>query len=99
MIRQTLNTWICTKRRELNLFHKPTGNFIHLTTQTACNNVVYGIMDDEKGNIWEAPTMVFLHFLANGDKLKKLGHPTLYPGRRLAINEFNTNAFAKLSQW
>ena len=90
--------WICTKGGGLNLFHKPTGNFTHLTTQQGlCNNVVYGIMDDEKGNIWGSTNNGLFCILANGDKLKKnwdIRHFTQAGG--LQSNEFNTNAFTKL---
>ena len=45
--------WIGTKGGGLNRLDKNTGDFFHLTTKDGLpNDVVYGILADDAGNIW-----------------------------------------------
>ena len=45
--------WIGTKGGGLNRLDKKTGDFFHLTTKDGLpNDVVYGILADNAGNIW-----------------------------------------------
>ncbi len=45
--------WIGTEGGGLNHFQKATGRCVHITTEDGLpNNVVYGILPDEAGNLW-----------------------------------------------
>ncbi len=90
--------WVCTKGGGLNLFNKSNNTFTHITTQQGlCNNVVYGVLADDQGNIWGSTNNGLFCILANSDKQKKnwdIRHFTQAGG--LQSNEFNTTAFTKL---
>jgi signal transduction histidine kinase/DNA-binding response OmpR family regulator/ligand-binding sensor domain-containing protein len=90
--------WISTKGGGLNLLDKTTGKFTHITTQDGlCNNVVYGILADEGGNIWGS-TNNGIFCLLNKRKDEHgswlFRHFTKASG--LQDDEFNTGAYAKL---
>lgn len=91
--------WISTKGGGLNIVDKTTGKFTHITTQEGlCNNVVYGLLADEEGNIWGS-TNNGIFCLLNKRKDKQgswlFRHFTKTDG--LQDNEFNTGAYTKLS--
>lgn len=45
--------WIATKGGGLNRLDKISGNYFHLTQKEGLpDNVVYGILQDDQGNIW-----------------------------------------------
>ncbi len=90
--------WICTKGGGLNRMEKSTGKFVHITTNEGlCNNVVYGIMSDDAGNIWGSTNNGIFCLLANKKNKKEtweFRHFTKAAG--LQSDEFNTWAYAKL---
>lgn len=88
--------WISTKGGGLNLMDKSSGNFRHITTNEGlCNNVVYGILSDEMGNIWGSTNNGLFCLLASKTRSSKveIRHFTEVAGLQAA--EFNTGAFAK----
>ncbi len=90
--------WITTKGGGLNLLEKATGKFTHITTQEGlCNNVVYGILTDDAGNIWGS-TNNGIFCLLNKRKDEHghwlFRHFTKASG--LQDDEFNTGAYEKL---
>lgn len=90
--------WISTKGGGLNILDKTTGKFTHITTQEGlCNNVVYGLLADEEGNIWGS-TNNGIFCLLNKRKDEHGGwlfrHFTKASG--LQDDEFNTGAYTKL---
>lgn len=83
--------WVATKGGGLNKLDKKTGKFEHFTTKDGLSNdVVYGMLPDDDGNLWLStnygiskfnPTQkTFLNFV-KADGLQE--------------NEFNTSAFFK----
>lgn len=91
--------WISTKGGGLNILDKTTGTFTHITTQDGlCNNVVYGLLADEEGNIWGS-TNNGIFCLLNKRKDEHgswlFRHFTKTDG--LQDDEFNTGAYTKLS--
>lgn len=91
--------WICTKGGGLNRLDKTTGNFFHLTSKQGLpNDVVYGILSDSAGNMWGSTNKgIFCLFAnkTNDDKKWLLRNFSKSDG--LQSEEFNTDAFAKLS--
>jgi signal transduction histidine kinase/DNA-binding response OmpR family regulator len=89
--------WIATKGGGLNLMEKSSGKIRHITmNQGLCDNTVYGILDDEKGNIWGS-TNNGLFCILNTTNRKgnfEIRHFTEAAGLQSA--EFNTDAYAKL---
>ncbi|HEX2845980.1 MAG TPA: ATP-binding protein [Chitinophagaceae bacterium] len=91
--------WISTKGGGLNVMDKTTGKFTHITTQEGlCDNVVYGILADEEGNIWGSTNNGIFCLLSkrkdeHGGWLFR--HFTKASG--LQDDEFNTGAYTKLS--
>jgi signal transduction histidine kinase/DNA-binding response OmpR family regulator/streptogramin lyase len=94
-----LNTgllWISTKGGGVNLMDKSSGKFRHFTTtEGLCNNVVYGILSDEMGNIWGSTNNGLFCILANKNRNNpiEIRHFTEVAGLQAA--EFNTGAFLK----
>lgn len=91
--------WICTKGGGLNRLQKSTGNFIHYTTkQGLLNDVVYGILTDKAGNVWGSTNRGLFCMLApNGQSPQQPAFRVFTASDGLQADEFNTNAFAKLS--
>lgn len=86
--------WIGTRGGGLNCYDKNTGLFRHLTTEEGlADNVVYGIVPDDEGNLWcstnrglsrfQPSTGIFINY---------------YESNGLQANEFNTGAFLRNSQ-
>ncbi|MFZ4056503.1 MAG: hybrid sensor histidine kinase/response regulator transcription factor [Ferruginibacter sp.] len=91
--------WVATKGGGLNRLDKVTNTFTHITTlEGLCNNVVYGILSDDAGNIWGSTNNGIFCLLNNKKDAQsnwQFRHFTKATG--LQDNEFNTSAFAKLS--
>lgn len=91
--------WICTKGGGLNRMQKSTGNFINYTTQDGLpNDVVYGILTDKAGNIWGSTNRGLFCMLRQ--RKESDAHPVFKvfsTSDGLQADEFNTNAFAALS--
>lgn len=89
--------WICTKGGGLNRMQKSTGKFIHYTTKQGLpNDVVYGVLADKTGNIWGSTNKGLFCMLA-GKKEEEPVFRLFSTDDGLQADEFNTNAFAKLS--
>ncbi len=87
--------WICTKGGGLNRIEKSTGNFIHLTKKEGLpNDIVYGILADNKKNIWGSTNRGIFCLEKIGVDKWNIRNFTKSDG--LQDDEFNTNAFAKL---
>ncbi|MES2774430.1 MAG: ATP-binding protein [Bacteroidota bacterium] len=91
--------WICTKGGGLNRLNKNTGDFFQLTTKEGLpDDVVYGILPDNAGNIWGSTNNGIFCLLA-----EKSGDSTQWVFRNftkaygLQDDEFNTASYAKLS--
>ena len=91
--------WICTKGGGLNRMQKSTGNFIHYSKKEGLpNDVVYGILTDNAGNIWGSTNRGLFCLLAN--KTAPAGPPLIRSfstSDGLQADEFNTNALGKLA--
>ncbi len=88
--------WIGTKGGGLNRLDKSTGDFFHLTTKEGLpNDVVYGILADNAGNIWGSTNKGIFCVLKNdaGDHYQVRNFSKT---DGLQDDEFNTGAFAKL---
>lgn len=90
--------WIGTKGGGLNRLEKSTGKFFHLTVKDGLpDNVVYGLLADDAGNIWGS-TNRGLFCLSNS----KNGAKESWTFRNftkedgLQDDEFNTNAYRKM---
>lgn len=89
--------WICTKGGGLNRMQKSTGKFIHYTTKQGLpNDVVYGVLADNAGNIWGSTNKGLFCMLA-GKKEEEPEFRLFSRDDGLQADEFNTNAFAKLT--
>ncbi len=105
--------WICTKGGGLNRLDKKNGDFSHWTAENSGlpNNVVYGLLPDEAGNLWGSTNQgLFCATPAPHQKNEPSDHSPdnkKVTGRGyvflnftkkdgLQDNEFNTGAFAKL---
>jgi len=90
--------WICTKGGGLNRLNKKTNDFFHLTSKEGLtDDVVYGILADEAGNIWGSTNNGI--FCLPADRGKDSTHWNFRNFTRangLLNDEFNTSAFAKL---
>ncbi|MBK9629521.1 MAG: hypothetical protein IPO62_00395 [Saprospiraceae bacterium] len=90
--------WIATKGGGLNRLDKKSGDYFHLTQKEGLpDNVVYGILTDEQGNIWGSTNKgIFCMTAANNS------HKIFYQFRNftktagLQDDEFNSGAYAKL---
>lgn len=90
--------WICTKGGGLNRLEKSSGIFFHLTVKDGLpDNVVYGILTDDAGNIWGSTNrgIFCLSNSKNGNKENWMFRNfTKQDG--LQDDEFNTNAYRKM---
>ncbi len=88
--------WVCTKGGGLDHMEKSGGKFTHYTTKQGLpNDVVYGVLADNAGNIWGSTNKGLFCLLAE----KKGEQPVIRvfsTSDGLQADEFNTNAFAKL---
>lgn len=90
--------WVATKGGGLNRFNKVTNQFTHITTKEGlCNNVVYGLLTDDAGNIWGSTNNGIFCLLMNNKQHQGkwlFRHFTKTSG--LQDDEFNTGAYTKL---
>lgn len=90
--------WVATKGGGLNRLDKQTNKFLHITTKEGlCNNVVYGILNDDAGNIWGSTNNGIFCLLAKSNEENEgwqFRHFTKAVG--LQEDEFNTGAYTKL---
>lgn len=91
--------WICTKGGGINRMQKSTEKFIHYTSKHGLpNDVVYGILADKSGNIWGSTNRGLFCMLAAKEKDDRQPVFRIFStSDGLQADEFNTNAFAKLS--
>ena len=83
--------WVATYGGGLNRFDRETGEFIHFTEQDGLsNNVVYGILPDEKGQLWLSTNGGLCVFDPGTKKFK-----TFDVRDGLQSNEFNSGAYFK----
>lgn len=83
--------WIGTRGGGLEQLNTTTMTFTHLTSRDGLpNDVIYGILPDEKGNLWLSSNQGIIRYCpASGE----IYNYTVADG--LLNNEFNTWAFAK----
>ncbi|HOZ76441.1 MAG TPA: ATP-binding protein [Ferruginibacter sp.] len=91
--------WVCTKGGGLNRLDKNSNDFFHLTTKEGLvDDVVYGILADDAGNIWGSTNKGI--FCMSAVK-QKSGNSWVFrnftKANGLQHDEFNTAAYAKLS--
>jgi signal transduction histidine kinase/DNA-binding response OmpR family regulator len=90
--------WIGTKGGGLNLFNKKTGIFTHITTsQGLCNDVVYGLLDDDNGNIWGSTNNGLFCLLQNKERKDNFEFRHFTEAAGLQAAEFNTDAYLKFA--
>ncbi|MCH9028316.1 MAG: response regulator, partial [Bacteroidetes bacterium] len=83
--------WIGTAGGGLNLFDKENERFIHITEKDGLpNDVVYGILPDEKGNLWLSTNKGLSKY-----KPAKNQFTNYDVNDGLQSNEFNTGAYYK----
>ena len=90
--------WISTKGGGLNRLEKNTENFLHLSsTDGLPDNVVYGILNDESGNIWGSTNKGIFCMMIQKDKATTdFSFRNFTKKEGLQDDEFNTGAFEKL---
>lgn len=85
--------WIGTNGNGLKSYEPSTGEILHFTVKTGLpNNVVYGILPDEQGNLWLSSNRGISRFSYHNGKhaVENYGN---YDG--LQSYEFNTGAYFK----
>lgn len=86
--------WIGTKGGGLNRLDKTTGAFTHYTTKNGlANNVVYGILPDERGNLWLSTNKGLSQFNTSTEHFRNFD---ISDG--LQSNEFNRYAYCKTGE-
>jgi signal transduction histidine kinase/DNA-binding response OmpR family regulator/ligand-binding sensor domain-containing protein len=90
--------WIATKGGGLNRLDKTTGDFFHLTAKDGLpDDVVYGILTDDAGNIWGSTNKgIFCMTASANNKTASFSFRNFTKSAGLQDDEFNTGAFAKL---
>ena len=88
--------WVCTKGGGLNRLEKNKGNFLHFTQKEGLpNDVVYGILNDDAGNIWGSTNRGIFCLQNRTENQWESRNFTKSDG--LQDDEFNTGAFARLT--
>ncbi|HOY05025.1 MAG TPA: two-component regulator propeller domain-containing protein [Saprospiraceae bacterium] len=86
--------WIGTRGGGLNCYDKNTGFFHHFTTEDGlADNVVYGIVPDDEGNLWCSTNRGLSRFQPSTGIFVNY-----YESDGLQANEFNTGAFLRNRQ-
>ena len=89
--------WIGTKGGGLNRLDKTTGDFFHLTVDEGLpDNVVYGILPDDDGNIWGSTNKGIFCLTSPKHNNGKWMFRNFTKAEGLQDDEFNTGAYAKL---
>ncbi len=89
--------WICTKGGGLNRFDKKEGTFLRLTKKDGLpDNVVYGILSDEQGNLWGSTNKGIFCLLQSGLREGQYLFRNFSKKDGLQEEEFNTGAYAKM---
>lgn len=93
--------WICTKGGGLNRMDKKTGTFIHFTKKDGLpDDVIYGILPDDEGNLWGSTNKGLFCMSPNKDITTtdhtKFVFRNFSKADGLQENEFNTGAYAKM---
>ncbi len=90
--------WLATKGGGLNRLNKLTGDFFHLTTKDGLpDDVVYGILLDDVGNIWGSTNKgIFCLTISTINKVVAYNFRNFTKSSGLQDDEFNTGAYAKL---
>lgn len=83
--------WIGTGGGGLNKFNTEEGTFIHFTEKSGLpNNVVYGVLSDDNGNLWLSTNKGLSRFSINESSFRNFN-----VSDGLQSNEFNTGAYFK----
>ena len=83
--------WIGTAGGGLNLFDPETNSFTYYLEKDGLpNGVVYGILEDEEGNLWLSTNFGISRFDPETETFRNYD-----AGDGLQSNEFNSNAYAK----
>ena len=83
--------WVATAGGGLNIFNPETNTFRHYTEKHGLpNNVIYGILEDELGQLWLSTNFGISRFNPESETFRNY---TVSDG--LQSNEFNTGAYAK----
>ncbi len=90
--------WIATKGGGLNRLDKNTGDFFHLTTKDGLpDDVVYGILPDDAGNIWGSTNKgIFCLSTAKNNSTNNCIFHNFTKANGLQDDEFNSGSYAKL---
>lgn len=90
--------WIGTKGGGLNRLEKSSGNFFHITVKEGLpDNVVYGLLTDDAGNIWGSTNKgIFCLTLSKNGNKPGWTFRNFTKDDGLQDNEFNTNAYRKM---
>lgn len=98
--------WIGTNGGGLNCFDKQTGKFIRFTEKSGLpNKVVYGVVNDDNGNLWLSSNKGLSRFTPRYAKSENEKYPVIAGGTfknfeeedGLQSNEFNRYAFTRTS--
>ncbi|MEZ4740187.1 MAG: two-component regulator propeller domain-containing protein [Flavobacteriales bacterium] len=85
--------WIGTNGGGLNRFDKSTGRCDHFTKKNGLpNDVIYGILDDDSGDLWMSTNKGISHFSPSTGTFRNYDATDGLQG-----DEFNRNAFCKLA--
>jgi len=89
--------WISTKGGGLNRLDKTTGDFFHLTTKDGLpDDVVYGILPDDAGNIWGSTNKGIFCLSTTKNNSNNWVFYNFTKANGLQDDEFNTGSYAKL---
>ena len=89
--------WVSTKGGGLNRLDKTTGIFIHITAKNGLpDDVVYGVLADEDGNIWGSTNKGIFCMTAAATGKTGWSFRNFTKADGLQDDEFNTGAYAKL---
>ncbi|HZG00034.1 MAG TPA: two-component regulator propeller domain-containing protein, partial [Chitinophagales bacterium] len=92
-VSQNTYLWIGTNGGGLNRLDIATGKFVRFTERNGLpNNVVYGILSDDDGNLWMSTNKGLTRFNISTKQFKNFGSRD-----GLQSDEFNRNAYCKTS--
>jgi signal transduction histidine kinase/CheY-like chemotaxis protein/AraC-like DNA-binding protein len=99
-IRPDRYLWVCTKGGGINRMDKASETFLRYSKKDGLpNNVVYGILADDDGNIWGSTNKGLFCMIANKDvasNKQDYFFRNFSKADGLQENEFNTGAYVKL---